>query len=76
MFQNISQILKKSYSFNDSKGRGMALSCIKKNCQRYQSYTSWTFLGLLTDGGSTKSPLPKIWHSYPTMMKLGTVNLT
>ena len=24
-------------------------------------------------GGGQKSPLPKICHTYPTMMKLGTV---
>ena len=24
-------------------------------------------------GGGAKSPLPKIFHTYPTMMKLGTV---
>ena len=24
-------------------------------------------------GGSKRSPLPKIYHTYPTMMKLGTV---
>ena len=29
--------------------------------------------GLLTDGGSFLAPLPKICHTYPTMMKLGTV---
>ena len=35
--------------------------------------------GLLTDarvggwGGGKKAPLPKICHTYPTMMKLGTV---
>ena len=31
------------------------------------------FLGLLTDGGGPKSPLPKICHIYPTKIKLGTV---
>ena len=32
------------------------------------------FSGLLTDGGGgAKDPLPKICHTYPTMMKLGTV---
>ena len=24
-------------------------------------------------GGGKKAPLPKIYHTYPTMMKLGTV---
>ena len=34
----------------------------------------WAFSGLFTDGGgSKKAPLPKICHTYPTMMKLGTV---
>ena len=32
------------------------------------------FFGLLTDGGgSFWLPLPKIYHTYPTMMKPGTV---
>ena len=34
------------------------------------------FSGLLTDGGGggcKKSPLPKICHTYPKMMKLATV---
>ena len=32
------------------------------------------FLGLLVDeGGGGLSPLPEICHSYPAMMKLGTV---
>ena len=29
--------------------------------------------GLLMDGGGQKVPLPKICHTHPTMMKLGTV---
>ena len=29
--------------------------------------------GLLTDGRGKKAPLPKICHTYPTIMKLGTV---
>ena len=34
----------------------------------------WAFLGLLTDRGRAKRPpLPKICHTYRTMMKLGTV---
>ena len=39
-----------------------------------------TFLGLLTDegvgvgsGGCQKGPLPKICHTFPTMIELGTV---
>ena len=36
--------------------------------------TGWAFLGLLTDGGDQRRhSLPKIYHTYPTMMKLGTV---
>ena len=31
MFQNITQIVKTSYSFNDSEWRRMALSCSKKS---------------------------------------------
>ena len=43
-----------------------------------EPYSGWAFLGLLTDdgeGGACKKapPLPKICHTYPTMMKLGTV---
>ena len=37
-------------------------------------YSGWAFPGLLTDGGWTKkASLPKICHTYPTMMKLSTV---
>ena len=41
----------------------------------YSILTSvWAFLGLLTDGGGgQKGPLSKLCHTYPTMMKLGTV---
>ena len=47
---------------------------LMKNMQ-VQPYSGWNFLGLLTDvgGGDKKAPLPKICHTYPTMMKLGTV---
>ena len=40
-----------------------------------QPYSGWAFLGLLTDRGNKKpqSSLPKICHTNPTMMKLGTV---
>ena len=40
-----------------------------------ETYSGWFFSGLLTDGegGGKKTPLPKICHTYPTMMKLGTV---
>ena len=33
----------------------------------------WAFLGQFTDGCGKNAPLPKICHTYPTMMKLGTV---
>ena len=38
-------------------------------------YSEWALSGLLTDGGrwGKKAPLPKIFHTYPTMMKIGTV---
>ena len=36
-------------------------------------YSGWVFLGLLMDGGPKRSLLLKICHTYPTMMKLGTV---
>ena len=40
----------------------------------FEAYSGWAFLGLLTDGKEPKSPLlPKIYHTNPTMMKLGTV---
>ena len=35
--------------------------------------SGWVFLGLFTDGGTKRAPLPKICHTYSTMMKLGTV---
>ena len=40
----------------------------------FQPYPGWAFSGLLTDGrGGKKAPLPKICHTYPTTIKLGTV---
>ena len=36
-------------------------------------YSGWVFLGLLMDRGPKRSLLLKICHTYPTMMKLGTV---
>ena len=36
-------------------------------------YSGWVFLGLLMDRGPKRSLLIKICHTYPTMMKLGTV---
>ena len=39
-------------------------------------YSGWVFLRLLTDGGGPKrSPLPKIYHTYPRMIKIGAVIL-
>ena len=35
-----------------------------------QPYSGWVFLGMPTDEGEAK--LPKIFHVYLTMMKLGT----
>ena len=35
-------------------------------------YLGWTFSGLPTDGGAKRTHV-KICHTYPTMMKLGTV---
>ena len=36
--------------------------------------TEWVFSGLLTDGGLAKrSPLRKVCHTSPKMMKLGKV---
>ena len=46
---------------------------------RYQPNSGWTFLGLLTDGGggggerAKSSPL--LFHTYPTIMKLGSYTL-
>ena len=36
-------------------------------------YSGWVFSGLLTDGQARKAPIPKFYHTYPTMMKLDTV---
>ena len=51
---------------------------IKKSGQKNPyPYSGWVFLGLLTDGGGKNQkappPIPKICHTYPTMMKLDTV---
>ena len=41
---------------------------------RLEPYSRLAFLGLLTDEmGPKRPPLPKICHTYPTMMRLGTV---
>ena len=37
-------------------------------------YSGWTFSELLTNGRRQKGrPISKICHTYPTMMRLGTV---
>ena len=36
-------------------------------------YSGWVFLGLLMDWVIKKAPLPRICHTYPATMKLGTV---
>ena len=37
------------------------------------NFSGWALSGLLTDRWSKKAPLPQICHTYPTIMKLGTV---
>ena len=40
------------------------------------TYSGWVFWGLLTDGeggGVNWPPFPKICHTYPIIMSLGTV---
>ena len=38
------------------------------------TYSGWAFSGQLTDGvGAKRLPIPKICHTYSTIMKLGTV---
>ena len=37
------------------------------------SIQEWALSWLLTDDGGKKAPLPKICHTYLTMMKLATV---
>ena len=39
----------------------------------YWPYSGWVFLGLLTVGRGQKVPLPIVCHTYPTIMKLGTI---
>ena len=39
----------------------------------FRSAHGWEEVGGAGGGGAKKAPLPKIWHTYPTMMKLGTV---
>ena len=34
--------------------------------------SGWAFSEMLPDGGSKKATLPKICHTYPTLIKLGT----
>ena len=37
------------------------------------AYSGWVFSGQPTDGGCKKFHLPKIFHTYPAMIKLGSV---
>ena len=40
----------------------------------YLNLFTMGFVGLLTaEGCAKRAPLPKIWHTYPSMMKLGRV---
>ena len=46
----------------------------KKLFTTYKLYSGLVFLGLLTNGtGPERAPLPKICHTYTTMIKVGTV---
>ena len=38
-------------------------------------YSGWAFWGLLTDGVTKKTPLFRVFRTYPAMTKLGTVVL-
>ena len=43
-------------------------------CLKNFLYSGSAFLGLLTNrGGGKNTPLPKICHTYPKVMKFGTV---
>ena len=47
---------------------------IRGNLFLTKLYSVWAFSGLVTDEGAPKeATLHKICHTYPTMMKLGTV---
>ena len=52
----------------------VTVHCLITSCI---AYSEWAIFGLLTiggeGGGAKRYPLPKIWHTYPTMMKPGTV---
>ena len=60
---------------------GTNLMLILKNAKSYMCFRNFLLNpiqdGLFWDyswmGGGQKGPLPKICHTYPTMMKLGTV---
>ena len=39
----------------------------------YRLNLRWALLGLLTDGWLKRSPLPKIFDTYPTTMKPGSI---
>ena len=49
----------------------MLLVLTSASCASRQPYSGWAFLGL--QGLFGPPTLPKIRHTYPTMMKLGTV---
>ena len=53
----------------------MICKVINKYWNVLEHYSGLAFLGLMTSGsGMGKSPLlPKICHTYPTLMKFGTV---
>ena len=46
---------------------------LKKKRRKFHPIQDGFFKELLTDGGGQNGPLPKICHTNPTMMKLGTV---
>ena len=58
----------------ESSNQETSLS-VGKNIETVLTLFRTSFFRLLTDGeGAKKTPhLPKIYHTYPTMMKLGTV---
>ena len=41
----------------------------------FNSIQDWLFGGLFTDSKEKKAPLPKLCHTYPTMMKLDSYTL-
>ena len=50
-------------------------SAFRSSCKMIEPNSGWAFSKLLTDGGERggkRPPIPKICHTYPTVMKLGT----